>query len=1036
MVPTVREFLLRVLPWPGDDGSGYCNVHCQMRGDMHGWTGTPTKDVDTFLQVVREYLQWPTPPDIYICMSSQRDVKPPNNKGQIRAAKSHEGAIHLKSIFLDIDVKPRAYATLNEAAAALQEFCATSNLPKPTALVASGGGLHAYWASETPLTVAEWQPYANGLKALAQKFFGTKIDAGVTGDAARVLRMPSTFNYKYTPPAPVRLLGCREKGYDFARDLAVLPTMSPVASMAVANRFFDPALFRKGALPPEFASLPLDSVGAGIEKREAPPVDVFAAAKECGWLKEALVTGGKDFSQGLWNLNVLTAVFLEDGHELAHKMSKGHPEYSHDETEALWERKVAEQNDRGLGWPSCAAIQGEGCTHCATCVHLVERKSPLHTARVHTLAAQQKLAPTSALAQPMAANTANALAITPAQPLVPLVDADLPPNYVIKDLVVHVVTEVPDRTGGPPTQAILPLFYCELFRPWAQIGPDALNFMATTSLGNIVPVSIKQAQFGPNKILDALLEGGVKYIVENKRFIEGFVMSWMNKLHKAAAARASQPFGWMMDGSVCTGFTYGGVIYRPDGSTDPAGSIDPEMASRYTPVGKLQPWLDACKLLTDQRRPGVEIIAAAAFGSPLMFACGEYGTLISVFSDSGANKTTAQRIGMAVWGHPKLTKETPSSTYKSVLNVMGQTKVLPSYWDEILNEEAQIKVHDVLWVQVLGNEGSRLNTKIQQQHKGDWANIGVMCSNRAFSDLVIRKNPDTKAGLVRVLEYEETVPAQKGRMTTTDAQQINMVLDQNYGMMGREYAKVLAENRPSIHQRTVDMSNGIIHELGLEGHERFWPATCASILVGAELANTLGCEFHVPEMRAFMIKQIIENRNRIADQHLGAGTMTHTEYQLTAFLKAYTRHTLRTETAPLKKPGRAAPVHVLSTPQPGFPVHVHWVLGNMELRFSQREFNNWLRDPKQSGSPAGAMAALRKQMNARTERGKLGIGTTYVAGPEVMIVIPVLPASELNTIMRAYSDPNSPGAEPSTMADTGLMQALAENPDYKPQVEG
>jgi hypothetical protein len=238
--------------------------------------------------------------------------------------------------------------------------------------------------------VAEWQPYANGLKALAQKFFGTKIDAGVTGDCARVLRVPGTLNFKYTPPAAVRLLGLKDTDYDFARDLAVLPTMSPVASMAVANRFFDPALFRPGALPPEFASLPLDSVGAGIEKREAPPVDVFAAAKECGWLKEALVTGGKDFGQGLWNLSVLTAVFLEDGHELAHKMSKGHPEYNYDETEALWERKSAERRDRGLGWPSCAAIQSEGCTHCAACKRLAKGKSPLNLAKAEVRATPSK----------------------------------------------------------------------------------------------------------------------------------------------------------------------------------------------------------------------------------------------------------------------------------------------------------------------------------------------------------------------------------------------------------------------------------------------------------------------------------------------------------------------------------------------------------------------------------------------------------------------------------------------------------------------
>jgi hypothetical protein len=618
--------------------------------------------------------------------------------------------------------------------------------------------------------------------------------------------------------------------------------------------------------------------------------------------------------------------------------------------------------------------------------------------------------------------------------VVPLVDSDLPKQYVIKDKVVNIVVDKEDPGGGPPTQTIIPIFFCELFKPWAQSGPDALNFMASTSLGNIVKVCIEQKNFGPNKLLDSLLEQGVKYIVENKRYVEGFIMSWLDKLHKAAAARASQPFGWMIEEGLCTGFSYGGVIYRPDGSTDPAGMIDAKLTARYTPTGKLQPWLDACKLLTDQRRPGVEIIAAVAFGSPIMFAGGEYGALISVFSESGANKTTAQRIGLAVWGHPKITKETPQSTVKGVLNNMGQTKVLPSYWDEILNEEGLEKVHEVLWTQVLGNEGSRLNSKIEQQSKGDWQNIGVLCSNKCFGDLVIKKNPDTKAGLVRILEYEEQIPSQKGRKSTADAAQFSQVLDTNFGMMGREYAKVLAENRDAIHKRALAIANEIITELALQGHERFWPVVCAAILTGAEYANTIGCDFHVPEMRAFMIEKIKWNRARIADQHIGSG-VSRTEFQLTAFLKAYTRNTVRTQTLPMKKPGRAQSVQVHSHPQPGMPVHVHWVLGNSELRFSQSEFNTWLRDPRQNGSPQGAISALRKTMNARTERGKLGIGTQYVSSGEMMVIIPVLPDTDLDTTMRAYSDPNAPGAGPGaeaqTPSDTGIMQALQESKDFK-----
>jgi hypothetical protein len=79
-------------------------------------------------------------------------------------------------------------------------------------------------------------------------------------------------------------------------------------------------------------------------------------------------------------LATLAATFAENGNALAHRMAAGHTGYTHEETETLWERKLAERQSVGLGWPSCSAVQGEGCTSCATCPHLAAGKSPLHLA--------------------------------------------------------------------------------------------------------------------------------------------------------------------------------------------------------------------------------------------------------------------------------------------------------------------------------------------------------------------------------------------------------------------------------------------------------------------------------------------------------------------------------------------------------------------------------------------------------------------------------------------------------------------------------
>ena len=125
--------------------------------------------------------------DIYFCRRCRprrcRQRKPGGNE---RAARHADDALALKAIWIDIDVKPdkpeKAYVSKSEAVSALHQFIADACIPPPTAVVFSGGGVHAYWISDRPLTVAEWQPYAEGLKALAQQH-GLKCDYGLTTDA-------------------------------------------------------------------------------------------------------------------------------------------------------------------------------------------------------------------------------------------------------------------------------------------------------------------------------------------------------------------------------------------------------------------------------------------------------------------------------------------------------------------------------------------------------------------------------------------------------------------------------------------------------------------------------------------------------------------------------------------------------------------------------------------------------------------------------------------------------------------------------------
>ena len=98
-------------------------------------------------------------------------------------------------------------------------------------------------------------------------------------------------------------------------------------------------------------------------------------------MRHARDMGGADYDNTLWMYSVLGATFLEDGNKVAHEISKGHPSYTPAETQAMYERKLTDRAERGLGWPSCATIRGAGCKSCTTCPFFSQGKSPLHLTR-------------------------------------------------------------------------------------------------------------------------------------------------------------------------------------------------------------------------------------------------------------------------------------------------------------------------------------------------------------------------------------------------------------------------------------------------------------------------------------------------------------------------------------------------------------------------------------------------------------------------------------------------------------------------------
>lgn len=133
----------------------------------------------------------------------------------------------LAALFADIDVKPGACPSLDVARAIVAEVGIIIGT-RPTVLVESGGGLHAYWPV-TDCPIAEARPllkrWGRLVAAVADRF-----DVAVDNvyDLTRMLRLPGSVNNKTDQPRPV---------------IAYADTGGPLDAVEVAERLDEWGIF-------------------------------------------------------------------------------------------------------------------------------------------------------------------------------------------------------------------------------------------------------------------------------------------------------------------------------------------------------------------------------------------------------------------------------------------------------------------------------------------------------------------------------------------------------------------------------------------------------------------------------------------------------------------------------------------------------------------------------------------------------------------------------------------------------------------------
>ncbi len=136
---------------------------------------------------------------------------------------SKEYIAEIPALWCDIDFKDLPQP---EAKKAVWEFPA-----RPSLVVESGGGYHVYWRLKEPAT-KEDIPRIEALNRQIQVYL--KGDPQAT-EAARILRLPGSLNFKYDPPRKVKVLWKTDLDWNLDDLADAAPQLSSASALTSAS---------------------------------------------------------------------------------------------------------------------------------------------------------------------------------------------------------------------------------------------------------------------------------------------------------------------------------------------------------------------------------------------------------------------------------------------------------------------------------------------------------------------------------------------------------------------------------------------------------------------------------------------------------------------------------------------------------------------------------------------------------------------------------------------------------------------------------
>jgi hypothetical protein len=965
----VTTFLSLVVPWAT---TGYVNLHWPYlppdlpAGSQPLMPGRAFQDIGAALRYVNARR---ANSDLFVCMSLQAEAKPIKKHGRnVWSAKRRKRlALLLRSFWLDVDIKNGFFRDTQHALEVFGEWRRAMGLPPPTLIVLTGsGGFHAYWVLDEPIDAATWQPLADALANAAGSLKPMpgpdgeerRLDIGLTTNPACLLRIPNSFNFKHNPPKLAQL----------AHVGVTYPFSVIDEALAKHKGTYSPARPAKPTTlkaSPVFAGMAKPvPLAAGLDDRWRPTAKEVADG--CPWFARVKHTNGAGCSEPEWFESLQVAFFCQQGNELAHEISSGHPTYVEEETDHKF-ALVEESHASGrLGWPQCKTIQLNGASECRLCEHLPKGQSPINFASKAPV--EEPLPIVSPLGK---------------QPIVLQ-----PTGYYQDPKTLLVYKEAKEDSGTDQPVCLLPIFNVDAqLKASDGSGKSVVMFDTYIAKNQLRHAVVSYLALGDARLFNAQL---VDYdiVVDKLMPLGSYLRSFVEQLWhiKNSSPGKSEPYGWSTDESnKRTGFVVGELRYNCAGITRVA-PLDLEIARHYRPTGSIECFKKNAALITQQERYDLMTVLATAVGAPLTALTGVRGLVLHAYGPGGLGKSHASMTAQSFWSNPVLEQSILDDTANYLIGKLAMLRNMPLYYDDVKGKGITDEMLKLIFAVTLGRSKGRAKPTGDLREVHEFSTMLTIVSNNSLVDYIQEHDKTSNAALDRVFE----IPVQPnatgiGRVDRTDAQQAMGELAHNYGLGGALCAEFLGKNIEAIETAVRDAQKELNRIVDGNDAERFWVATMAVCYIGARIANKLGLtEINEKKLLEFLIANFHRLRSIVGSSPTDMRKPGAVESFIHDYVNSRQRAMIITDRVP-QGPGRVAngAIHIRST-ELRDGVRVRYAYDDRLLRISAADFRDWLRNHRKVG-PHEIIQAIKATLPAKFFKVSLATGTSFSSVREEVI---------------------------------------------------